>query len=333
LPRTGKKGKGPFDLVDSSRSASTRSTLPVFFAIAANLVIAAAKFVGAALTGSSAMMSEGIHSVVDTSNGLLILLGRKRARRPPDTDHAFGYGKELYFWTLIVALLIFALGGGMSIYEGIQHLQHPESLGNPFWAYITLAIALVSESISLYVGYRSFREKNQGKEIWPAIRASKDPTLFTVLFEDAAAVGGVLIAALGVYLSHRFRSPVFDGGASILIGVLLGTTAWLLARESKGLLLGEALSRETLRAIRAITAEHPAIQRVGKILSMYMGAEDVLLILEAKFKPGLQTSQIGDAVREIERTVKKRFTRIKRISFGLYLAKSSKIGQSGRASP
>jgi cation diffusion facilitator family transporter len=213
----------------------------------------------------------------------LLLLGKKKATRPPDRGHAFGHGKELYFWTLIVAILIFALGGGMSIYEGIVHIKHPHLLENPFWNYIVLGVAFVSETVSFSVAYRRIRNSANNSRLWTFIRQSKDPTTFTVLFEDSAALLGILIATAGVYFGHRFENPFLDGGASILIGLLLCAIATLLARESKGLLLGESATPAELKAIREILTNHPAVQDVAEILTMYLGAESLLVTIDILF--------------------------------------------------
>src|SRR4051794_25529644 len=201
--------------------AAATSKAAVYAAIAGNLAIAVTKFIAAFVTGSSAMLSEGIHSVVDTGNGLLLLLGIRRSRKPPDPNHPFGHGKELYFWTLIVAILIFAVGGGMSLYEGLVHLRHPSELKDPTWNYLVLAVAAAVEGFAWSVAYRHLRKSGGRRNLWSAIRASKDPTTFTVLFEDSAALLGLLVAFLGVYLGHRLHNPYLDGAASVVIGVIL----------------------------------------------------------------------------------------------------------------
>jgi cation diffusion facilitator family transporter len=208
----------------------------IYAAIGANLAIAATKFTAAAFTGSSAMISEGIHSLVDTGNGGLLLLGIERSQQPADATHPFGYGKELYFWTLIVAIMIFAVGGGISAYEGLLHILNPRPIENPLWNYVVLGLAIVFEGLSFFVAFRAFQAAKGEEAFWRAIHTSKDPTTFTVLFEDAAALLGLIVALAGIYLAHEFDNPYFDGGASIVIGTILAAVAVLLAYETKGLL-------------------------------------------------------------------------------------------------
>src|SRR3569832_1128084 len=213
---------------------ATESKIAIVAAVIGNVCIAVSKFIAAFVTGSSAMLSEGFLSLVDTGNGLLMWLGLHRAARPPDAEHPFGYGRELYFWSLFVAISIFALGGGMSIYEGVTHLQHPEAIKNPAWNYGVLAVALVFESASWYFGWRAFRKIKRRCGILQTIHASKDPSSITVLLEDSAAIVGLLIALVGTQLAQHFEAPLFDGAASIVIGLLLGLVALLLGYETKG---------------------------------------------------------------------------------------------------
>lgn len=222
----------------------------IYAALAGNALIAITKFVAATLTGSSAMLSEGIHSTVDTGNQLLLLYGLKRARRPADEDFPFGYGKEVYFWSFVVAILVFAVGAGISLYEGIQHLQHPAKLAAPHINYIVLGLALLFEGAAWYLAYREFTRAKGKRGYLAAIRHGKDPSLFVVLFEDSAAMLGILVAFGGIYLTVMTGSHVYDAVASILIGVILALTAAWLAYETKGLLIGESANREVVRGIR-----------------------------------------------------------------------------------
>ena len=293
--------------------ASASSKKAVYAAIAGNFAIAITKFIAAFLTGSSAMLSEGIHSVVDTGNGALLLFGIRMSRRPADPSHPFGYGKELYFWTLIVAILIFAVGGGMSLYEGINHLKHPAALRDPLWNYLVLGFALVFEGFAWAVAFKEFR-KTQGKmSLLKAVRASKDPTTFTVLFEDSAAMLGLLVAFLGIFLGHRLNNPYLDGVAAIIIGFILAVVAVLLAYESKGLLVGEGASRETIESICALAQDDPAVVRVMPPLTMHFGPQEVLLNLDIKFRPGISAEEIEAAVDRMEAEIRRRHPEIKRI--------------------
>src|SRR5258708_15704542 len=231
---------------------ASESRTAIFAAIAGNIAIAVTKFIAAAITGSSAMVSEGIHSLVDTGNGALLLLGVRRSRKPPDETHPFGHGKELYFWSLIVAILIFALGGGMSVYEGVTHLQHPHEFRDPTWNYLVLGAAIIFEGISFYFAFKAFQVEKGSRGILETIHNSKDPTTFTILFEDTAALLGLLVALAGIFAGQVLRNPYLDGVASIIIGAILGIVAAFLAYESKSLLICEGVDQQTLASIRRI---------------------------------------------------------------------------------
>ena len=214
------------------------SKVAIYGAIAANVAIAVTKFIVAGISGSSAMLSEGIHSAVDTFNGVLLLIGLRLSQRPATPEHPFGHGKELYFWSLIVAVLIFGLGGGISFYEGVQHLREPQPLKDPTWNYVVLGAAAVFEGSSFVIALRQFLRQAGDAPFWQALHRSKDPTTYTVLAEDAAALVGLAVAALGIALARHLDRPAFDGGASMVIGLLLAGVAVLLIRESRGLLIG-----------------------------------------------------------------------------------------------
>jgi cation diffusion facilitator family transporter len=292
---------------------ASESRIAIFAAIAGNLAIAATKFVASAITGSSAMLSEGIHSLVDTGNGLLLLLGVRQSQKPPDAMHPFGHGMELYFWSLIVAILIFALGGGMSVYEGVIHLAHPHHSMDPTWNYVVLGFAIVFESISFYFAMRAFRKEMGGQGVWQTVHASKDPTTFTILFEDTAALLGLLVAFFGIFLGHQLDNPYLDGVASIAIGVILGVVAGFLAYESKGLLIGEGVSPQTLESIRVIAGAHPAVAEVRKALTMHLGPQDVLLTLDIRFQKHLIAAEIAEVIDELEMSIRNRHPEIKKI--------------------
>jgi cation diffusion facilitator family transporter len=293
--------------------AAATSKSAVYAAIAGNLAIAVTKFIAASVTGSSAMLSEGIHSLVDTGNGLLLLLGIRRSRKPPDPDHPFGHGKELYFWTLIVAILIFAVGGGMSVFEGIVHLRHPSELNDPTWNYVVLALAAAFEGFSWSVAYRELRKTRGQRNLWEAFRASKDPTTFTVLVEDSAAMLGLLVAFLGVYFGHQFHNPYLDGAASIVIGIILGVVAIVLSHESKGLLVGESADPEVLASIRALAEADPAVERIGPPLTMHLGPHEVLLNLDIQFRKGMSAAEVEAAVDRLEKAIRAKHPEVKRI--------------------
>ncbi|NIP81565.1 MAG: cation diffusion facilitator family transporter [Gemmatimonadetes bacterium] len=286
----------------------------IYAAIAGNSLIAITKFVAAAISGSSAMLSEAVHSLVDTGNGFLLLLGLRRSRRPPDTAHPFGYGKEVYFWTLVVAMLIFAGGGGVSIYEGIKHLVHPAEMGDPTISYIVLGLAMVFEGFALTVAYREFRGSIGDLPLWPAIRQAKDPTAFAVLLEDSAAMAGLLIAALGVWAGTTFENPYFDGAASVLIGLVLILVASVLAWESRGLLVGEAGSPAHIAAVREAALADEAVESVTAVRTMHVGPDTVLANLELRFHRGRRSAEIEAAVDRIEAAIRERAPAIKYIS-------------------
>ncbi len=292
---------------------SNSSKKTIFAAIGANLAIAITKFIAAAISGSAAMLSEGIHSLVDTTNELLLLLGIRMSQKPADDSHPFGYGQELYFWTLIVAIFIFAIGGGMSIYEGISHVLHPSPLEDPMWNYIVLVLGIVFEGFSWSVAFKELLPSKGQKTFWQAIRDSKDPTIFTVLFEDSAAILGLLVALIGIFLSQLFQNPYLDGIASIVIGIILAIVAMLLAYESKGLLVGESANRQIVNNIRAIAKTDPAVQAVMRLLTMQLGPHEVLLNLEIQFCKHLSSEELALAVERLEGKIKRQHPDVKHI--------------------
>jgi len=294
-------------------SGKGESKVAVIAAVVANLVIAVSKFVAASITGSSAMIAEGIHSLVDTGNGLLLLLGMKRAKRPADAEHPFGHGKELYFWSLIVAISIFGIGGGMSVYEGILHMLHPSSLEDPTIAYVVLAFATLVEGVSLFVAMREFNSAKGSLTARKFIRASKDPSLFTIVFEDSAAILGLVVAFLGVYASHALQMPVLDGLASVIIGLILMGVAFLLARESKGLLIGEGVEPEELAGMRAIVVADEAVEQVGDVRTIFFGPDDLLVNLDVAFRPKLSLAAVHTAIGRIEAALKAAYPVVNRV--------------------
>ncbi len=292
---------------------AAESKTAVVAAIIGNAAIAAIKFVAGSLTGSSAMISEGIHSVVDTGNGGLLFHGLRRGARPADAAHPFGHGTEVFFWSLIVAVSIFGIGGGMSILEGVMHIRDPSPLEDPLINYIVLSVAMVFEAISFSVAWSAFRRHRKGRRTLAAIHHGKDPSLFTVLFEDTAALLGLVVAFLGVFLSHLFDQPVIDGAASVAIGVILVCAAVWLAYESKSLLVGEAAEPELVAAVRKIALADPAVAGLGAVLTMHLGPREVLLNIEVQFKRGLRVEDIHAAIHRIEQHITQPHPEVTRI--------------------
>jgi cation diffusion facilitator family transporter len=272
----------------------------VIAALVGNLAVAITKFVAAGVTGSSAMLSEGVHSLVDTSNEVLMLYGMRRAARPADLAHPFGHGRELYFWAFIVALLVFALGAGVSTYEGIRHLRHPEPMTRPLVNYAVLAASLVFEGISWTVAMREFRRAKGGLGRFEAFRQSKDPTTFTVLFEDTAALAGLLVALAGIALAQWTGDARWDGAASLAIGFLLAVTAMLLVRETKALLLGESADRTVRDDILRIADADADVRCANGVITQQFGPDTVVAALSADFHDRLTTPQIEACIGRIE---------------------------------
>jgi len=279
------------------------SKTAIVAALAANLGIAVIKFVASYFTGSSAMLSEGIHSLVDTANEWLLLLGLRASREPASPRRPFGHGRELYFWAFMVAVFIFAIGGGLSLYEGYEHLRHPEPLGDPTWNYVVLAIAFVLDGSSFLVARRTFNAQRGKQPFWAAFRASKDPSVFVVLFEDASDLLGLLIAFLGVFLSHWLDMPMLDGVASLLIGLLLLVVAGLLLRETKSLLLGEPAEPALLEQLTALACAEPAITHVAAPLSSYLSPQEILVVLLVEFAPELPAAQVTQAIERLRAAI------------------------------
>jgi cation diffusion facilitator family transporter len=297
-------------------SEENSSLKVIYAAIVANLGIAISKFVVAAITGSAAMLAEGIHSAVDTGNELLLLIGERNSAKPADAKHPFGYGKELYFWALIVALSVFSLGGGLSIYHGIEALRHPEPLQDPTWNYVVLGVSALFEGYSWNVSRKALNKvRKPGATLWQAVHASKDASVFTVFIEDTAALLGLVIAALGIFLGHAFDNPYFDPAASVLIGFLLVGAAFTLARETGGLLVGESIGAEATRKVRSVFENDPAIQSVASLQSMQLGPEEVLLTAAVQFRRGMRIDEVEHAIERLEKAVMALYPSIKHIYF------------------
>lgn len=288
------------------------SRKPFIAAFIGNCVVAVAKFLAAAATGSSAMIAEGVHSVVDSANNLLMLLGIRLSQRKATADHPFGYGKELYFWSLVVAMVIFGIGGGVSCYEGILHLVHPEPIRQPMWNYAVLLVAFIADGWTLTIAYREFKDHIPGG-FWRGIRRSKDPTKFTVLLEDAAATSGVIVAAVGIWIAQVSGVPQIDGVASLIIGMLLCAVAIVLAVESKNLLVGESATPETVDAIQKTIHEDEDVVRVRNLLTMHLGPSELLVNLDVQFVSTLDSSQIAKVIDRLESRVRGLYPEVKRI--------------------
>jgi cation diffusion facilitator family transporter len=289
------------------------SKIAIYGAIAANSAIAVSKFVAAFFTGSSAMLSEGIHSLVDTGNGILLLFGIRLSQKPPDRKHPYGYGKEIFFWSFVVAILIFALGGGIAIYEGIQHLIHPRQLKSVHWNYVVLILAMMFEGAALKIALKQFKESRGTKPFFRALIESKDSTTIAVVVEDTAALLGLLIALLSVFLGQVTGWVYFDGLGSVLIGVLLVSVSYFFAVECKALLVGEGLDRENLDKIDGILVAEPRVIRHKRPLSLYFGPNEVLVNLDVHFEDDLTSDQIEETVDRIEASIKTAVPNVNRI--------------------
>ncbi|WP_448098169.1 cation diffusion facilitator family transporter [Luteibacter yeojuensis] len=280
------------------------SRLVVYAALAANVGIAVAKFIAAAVSGSSAMLSEGVHSLVDSINEVLLLHGLRRSQRRPDRQHPLGFGRELYFWSFIVALLVLALGAGFSLYEGVNHILSPDPLRDPTLNYVVLAVGVLFEGTSWWLSLKSVQRKKGKLGYFEAFRSTKDPTTFSVLFEDSAALVGLAIAAAGVYLSHALGDPRIDGWASIGIAVVLALASVMLARESKALLIGEPAHPHLLADVCGIAGKVEGVEAVNGVLTVQVGPDHVLVALSAAFDDRLTTVEIEQCVRTIEARTK-----------------------------
>lgn len=282
----------------------------IYAALAANLLIAITKFAAGTVTRSAAMISEGIHSVVDTLNQVLLLYGLRKSRKPPDQAHPFGYGKELYFWSFIVSILIFSLGGGLSIYHGIQFLANPVEPGDPTVNYIVLGASFVFEGISLAIAMKEFNQVRGDLGWWAAIVRSKDPASFLVLFEDAAAVLGLVIVFVFMMIGHTFDIPAMDGVASIAVGALLVAVSLVLGRESRSLLMGEGIAPDTQKKIKTLAEKDEAVLKVNNVLSTYQSPEEVVLMLIVSFEANLDTEDISRAITRIRADIKQEFDKV-----------------------
>lgn len=302
---------------------ATGSKKVIYVALIGNALIAIIKFIAAAITGSSAMLSEAIHSLVDTCNQVLLLYGLKRAQRPPDKNFPFGYGKEIYFWSFIVAILIFALGAGISIYEGIIHLLHPKPITTPYINYIVIGFAMMFEGFAWYFAFKEFT-KSKGK--WSyimAVQKGKDPSILVVLFEDSAALIGLVVAFLGIFLGQVTGIVYFDGAASIIIGLILAGTAIWLAYETKGLLIGESANDSIVQGIRELASGHDYVEHVNEVLTLHMGPDFILVNISLDFMDEATADEIETTVEKLDKEIKKNYLQVKRVFVEAEARKSS----------
>jgi cation diffusion facilitator family transporter len=285
----------------------------IFAALIGNALISVTKFVAAAMTGSSAMLSEAIHSLVDTVNQVLMLHGLRRAKKPADDAHPFGYGMEVYFWTFVVAILVFAGGAGVSIYEGVHKVMAPEPVSNVMINYAVLGAAMVFESVAWVMAYKEFGRSKGRMGLMEAVSRSKDPTVFTVLFEDTAALLGLFVAFIGIMAADYLNMPLLDGVASIVIGLILALTASLLAFETKGLLIGEAAHPRVVDGVRRIARAEESVVGVNEILTMHLGPKDILLNVSLDFADKKTADDVETSVTNMERQIKMQFPEVTRV--------------------
>jgi len=294
-------------------SAPTASNRTLVIALLANFGIAVSKFVAAAITGSSAMLTEGVHSVVDCTNQLLLMWGRHASRRPPDKIHPFGYGRELYFWSFVVAVLVFALGAGVSIYEGFLHIANPEEATSPVIAYAVLLIAFLLEGWSTLEAFKEFKASKGDLGWLAAVQQSKDPPAFIVLLENGAAMAGIIAAAIGLMLSQLTGDPFYDGAASVVIGIILGVTAALLAYESKGLLIGEAADPVLVQSLHDFAADEKGVIGVGYVLTVHSSPDQITVMMNVDFQNDLPAGEVERIVCHIEQEARERWPQVRRL--------------------
>ncbi len=287
--------------------------LVIYAALAGNALISVTKFIAAAVTGSAAMMAEGIHSLVDTGNQVLLLHGMRRAKKPADAQFPFGHGKEIYFWSFVVAIMVFAIGSGVSIYEGVHRVLHPEPVTDPIVNYLVLALAFAFEGVAWWMAWRQFGRQRRGRGIAETVQTSKDPTTFVVLFEDSAALLGLLVAAVGLALSQVLSMPVFDGIASIGIGIILALTAIWLAVRTKSLLIGEAAEPAMVADVTQRAATLPAVVAVNEVLTLHMGPDYVLLNVSVDFADDLLAGEIEQTIETLTKEIRAAHPQIQRV--------------------
>lgn len=291
----------------------------IYAALVGNGLIAVTKFIAAGISGSSAMVSEGIHSLVDTGNQVLLLWGLKKAKQPADERFPFGHGKEVYFWSFVVAIMIFAVGAGVALYEGIKHTiaaldpDYAHELGDPTMSYIVLALAMLFEGAAWWMAWRGFKAHKGDTPTLRAVRDGKDPTMFVVLFEDSAAMAGLVVAMIGIALTHALHMPVIDGITSIIIGLILGGVAVWLAVETKSLLIGESAADGVTDGLRKILGEHPDVTHVNEVLTMHMGPETIVATASIDFADGVDSQAVERAIGDLNDKIKAAYPQVRRI--------------------
>ena len=305
------ESRGPRPALECAMADESR--VAIFASIGANVAIAATKFTAAAFTGSSAMVAEGVHSLVDTADGTLLLIGKRRSRRPADDGHPIGHARELYFWSLMVAVLFFALGGGVSVFEGVHRIRNPEPLGDPKWNYVVLAAALLFDGTSWTIAMRQFRRQAAGRGLWAEFRRSKDPSVSTVLLEDSADLIGIALAFCGIYFGHRLGKPWMDGAASIAVGLVLAGVATILIAQTRSLLVGEGAESEVIASIREVVNGEPTIVAAEYPLTVHLGPHDIFVAIAAEFSKGLRAEEMAATVERVEARIRELAPDVKHI--------------------
>jgi cation diffusion facilitator family transporter len=289
----------------------------VIAALAVNVAIAIFKFIAAALSRSSAMLAEACHSTADSANQIFLLVGMRKSARPPDRDHPFGYGPETYFWAFMVALCIFSVGGGFSVHEGVEKILHRhdpgQELRDPIWAYVVLGVSILLETYSFSVAMKEFRHIRAGRGVRRTLRETRDPTVLTVLFEDLAALFGLMVALIGILLTRYTGNVAYDGAASIVVGLALGAVAWVLARDTKSLLIGQSVTEADETRIRAIVAAHKDVVELVHLRTMHLGPDEVIAAIKVRFLGNLDTRRLELSINEIEAELRGELPRLRRI--------------------
>lgn len=290
-----------------------RVGLTVIAAIASNAATTVIKGIAAAVTGSSAMLSESVHSLVDTGDSILLLVGKLRSQKPPDRGHALGYGRELYFWSMVVSMIIFGAGGCINMFEGVTRIIHPKPAEHVLWSYIVLGCAAILDGASFTVGYKQFRKEYRHGGFFAGLRQSKDPTTFAVVLEDGSDLLGMTVAFLGIWLGQRYHLPVLEGIASVIIGGILASVAFLLGRECHGLLIGESADKALLERITQAALVSDGVEQVGDPVTMYFGPHDIMLALPVRFLPDLDAKSLAATIDKMETSIRKEAPDVKRM--------------------